>query len=285
MRLYYSPARPLPTLALLLGLALTLAPAAAHDIVLLPQPGGGVLVRYGHPQDWLSVDAEKLLDLQAVGALAGSPVVDLQPSLKRQGLTLLLPAQQVPGRPGLSSGMTAGLTADQRLLAARYDNGLWARLPAASAGAKPVYRNTSRWLAPGADDTLLSLKYAKAWRAGVADAQGYRRPVGHLLELVPQRDPLTLKAGELLPVQVLLQGQPLAGAGVELSDLVTKLPEDRIARYTTDAQGMAQLPLRARGIHMLGVDLEQPNDGSLGEGARSLPVDKLLLVATYTFVR
>ena len=221
-------------------------------------------------------DAEKLLDLQAAGE-PGSPVVDLQPGLQRQGLTLLLPAQRLPGRPGLTAG--------QRLLAARDDNGLWARLPASSAAAKPVYRNTSRWLAPSADDTLLSLKYAKSWRAGAAGAQGYRRAVGHLLELVPQRDPLTLKVGELLPVQVLLQGQPLAGAGVELSDLVTKLPEDRITRYTTDAQGAAHLPLRARSIHMLGVDLERPNDGSLGEGPRSLPVDKLLLVATYTFVR
>ncbi len=264
-----NPGRHLPALALLIGLTLTAAPAAAHDIVLQPQPGGVLQVRYGHPQDWLSVDAEKLLELQAPGD-AGNPV-DLQPGLKRQGLMLTLTAQRLP--------------AMQRLLAARYDNGLWARLPAASPGAKPTYRNTSRWLAPGTDETLVSLKYAKAWRAGTADAQGYRRTVGHLLELVPQRDPLTLKAGELLPVQVLLQGKPLAGAGVERSDLVTKLPEDRITRYTTDAQGIALVPLRARGVHMLGVDLDRPNDGSLGEGARSLPVDKLLLVATYTFVR
>ena len=50
-----TPSRRLPALALLFGLALTSVPAAAHDIVLLPQPGGGLLVRYGHAQDWLSV--------------------------------------------------------------------------------------------------------------------------------------------------------------------------------------------------------------------------------------
>lgn len=276
-----APHRPHPRAALL-ALLLTTAGLAvqAHDIVLVPQADGW-RVRYGHPQDWLPVDGEKLLALQIFNGSA--PPLDPHDALRRQGLDLLLTGPRQPPGDGL--------------VAASYDNGLWARLPANPAlpGTKPSYRNTSRWLAPGADDTLVSLKFAKGWRgvgasaraASVASADNpaWRREVGHLLELVPQLDPLTLKPGALLPVKVLLNGLPLAGAGVELSDLVTKLPEDRITRYTTDANGIAQVPLRPHGVQMLGVDLERPNDGSLAEGARSLPVDKLLIVATYTFVR
>ena len=44
-------------------------------------------------------------------------------------------------------------------------------------------------------------------------------PVGLTLEIVPEKDPYTLKGGEPLPVQVLYQGHPLAGATVMLTNL------------------------------------------------------------------
>jgi uncharacterized GH25 family protein len=102
---------------------------------------------------------------------------------------------------------------------------------------------------------------------------------------VPQKNPATLKAGEMLDVLVLLQGKPLAGAGIEVSNLVDKIDEDKIKRYTTNAAGIASVPLRAKGVHMLGVDVEKPNDGSLGDVAKAVGADKFVLVATFTFVR
>lgn len=132
---------------------------------------------------------------------------------------------------------------------------------------------------------MASVKFAKGLaRAGGDDALFGRR-IGHLLELVPQKNPLALKAGETLPVLVLYDGKPLEGAGVEIGNLVDKLPEERIKRYPTDAAGIAQVPLRPRGINTLAVDVERPNDGSLGDAAKALPVDKVLMAATYTFVR
>jgi len=150
---------------------------------------------------------------------------------------------------------------------------------------KLVAVNTTRVMLPEAEFVSNNLKFAKALLPSAADEGLYMRRVGHLLELVPQRNPATLKAGELLPVLVLFKGQPLAGAGIEVGNLFDAVPEDQIRRYTTDAQGIAQVTLRDKGVNMLGVDLERPNDGSLGEAAKKVGADKFVLVATYTFLR
>lgn len=121
----------LPALALAAAAALVL-PAAAHDIVLVPE-AGGVRVRMGHPGDWQSVDGERLLDLQVFNGGAGGVGADRQAALKRKGLDLLLAAPAADKAP--------------MLVAARYDKGLWVKLPAV-AGAKPQWRNTSRFMTP-----------------------------------------------------------------------------------------------------------------------------------------
>lgn len=247
-------------------LTLLAAPAQAHDIVLVPQ-AGGLTVRYGHPHDWQPVDHEKLLELQVQGA-SGTPA-DRHDALKRKGLDMLLAPADLKG---------------PALVAARYDNGLWVELPPGADG-KSQWRNTSRFMTPSAKGVTLSVKFAKGLAAGAKDETLYKRQVGHLLELVPQKNPLALKPGETLPVLVLFDGKPLADAGIENSNLVDKLPEDKIPRYRTDASGMAQVPLHARGVNTLAVDLERPNDASLPGGAQAAPADKLLMVATYTFVR
>ncbi len=252
--------------AAVLALVLSPRPAEAHDIVLVPQ-GGGLTVRYGHPLDWLPVDHEKLLELQVQGA-AGT-VSDRHGALKRKGLDMLLAPAALAG---------------PALVAARYDNGLWVELPAGPDG-KAAWRNSSKFMTPEAKSVTLSVKFAKALAAGANDDTLFKRQVGHLLELVPQKNPLALKAGELLPVLVLFDGKPLADAGIENSNLVDKLPEEKIPRYRTDANGIAQVSLRPRGVNTLAVDLERPNDASLPGGARATPADKLLIVATYTFMR
>jgi len=250
----------------LLALSLASGAARAHDIVLVPDKSG-LTVRYGHPADWLPVDGEKLLELSVQGADGAS--TDRHGALKRRGLDLLL-----------GQGSLRGAT----LVSARYDNGLWVQLPPGADG-KAQWRNSSRFLTPSASSVLLSVKFAKAWSATAADDAVFKRQVGHLLELVPQKNPLSLKPGEMLPVRVLFNGKPLVDAGIENSNLVVKLPEDKIPRYRTDANGIAQVPLRANGINTLAVDLERTNDSSLPGGALAAPADKLLAVATFTFVR
>ena len=241
------------------------SPAAAHDIVLVPGKDR-VTVRYGHPGDWLAIDDEKLLEFKVFGMPASS--TDLQDALKRRNLVLLL--QQKLVTPSL--------------FAARYDNGLWLKLPT-PAGSKERWRNASRFMLAQGSDPMASLKFAKGAALSTSDTAIYKTEVGHLLELIPQKNPATLRAGELLPVLVQFNGKPLAGAGIEVSDLVTVMAEDKIERHKSDAQGIAQVLLKGRGLTVLAVDYQHPNDGSLGASAKALPVDKFLLVSTYAFIR
>ena len=88
---------------------------------------------------------------------------------------------------------------------------------------------------------------------GAFDAKTATTPVGQALEIVPLANPNTLKAGELLPLQVLYQGKPLAKATIVATadTVVTKDPESQndhrdINGYsaTSDKSGRANfLPL------------------------------------------
>ena len=61
----------------------------------------------------------------------------------------------------------------------------------------------------------------------------------------------------MLPVAVRFNGKPLVGAGVEVGDSVTGIPEDKIARYRTDAKGVARVPIGKTGWTVVGVDHEE----------------------------
>lgn len=62
-------------------------------------------------------------------------------------------------------------------------------------------------------------------------------PIGMTLELVPERDPFAVRVGQPLPVRVLYQGRPLAGATVKLTNLdADAMP---VATLVTNAAGTA----------------------------------------------
>lgn len=242
--------------------------ANAHDIVLVPE-ANQIRVRLGHPGDWQTVDKERLLELTVIGD--PSKAIDIQANLKRQGLDFVVP-------------LKATLASKANMTAARYDNGLWVEVVTAGQ-AKPEWRNSSRFMTPQAKEVMASVKFAKSYSGSAKDDSVFSTKAGHLLELIPQANPYGLKVGQTLPVLVLFNGQPLAQAKIEVSNLKDKLPEDKIPRYITDTKGVAQVPLRANGINTLAVDLKKPKDASFGPGGLALPVENILMVATYTFVR
>lgn len=242
------------------------AAAEAHDIVLEPQRDG-VAVRYGHAQDWQQVQDGKLVDLQVLRGREAPQ--DVRASLRPRRLDFVLP---------LPSGRQPAL------VAARYDNGLWARLPAVG-GNKAVARNTTRVMLPEAAVVTNNLKFAKALLVTADDTAVYKRTVGHLLELVPQRNPTSLKPGEPLEVLVLFKGQPQADVEVELSNLEDLPTPDKVQRLRSDAKGLVRVIPFAKGVSTLGALLERANDGSLGEASRAVGADKFVLAATLSFSR
>jgi uncharacterized GH25 family protein len=101
--------------------------------------------------------------------------------------------------------------------------------------------------------------------APTAPAAGFDRPVGMTLELIPEKNPYGLKPGEELPVRLLYQGKPLAGALVIALGL--HQPDGRIAaRSGKDGRVRLRLPESGfwliKSVHMIpapydtGVDWE-----------------------------
>ena len=92
--------------------------------------------------------------------------------------------------------------------------------------------------------------------AGGEGSVGYDRVLGLTLELVPEKNPYAMKAGDALPVRLLYEGRPLPGA------LVVALshddPETKVAQRT-DADGRVTLRLAREGawlvkaVHMVPV--------------------------------
>ncbi len=83
-------------------------------------------------------------------------------------------------------------------------------------------------------------------RAGPADDEGRPadRALGFALELIAERQPALLRDGQSLPVRLLVEGQPLAGALVVA--LLRADPQTRIA-LRSDADGRVLLPLSRAG--------------------------------------
>ncbi len=84
------------------------------------------------------------------------------------------------------------------------------------------------------------------------------RPLGHVLEIVPEKDPATLASGEPLPVRVLFRGEPLAGVRVSAAYAGAEMKGHEFpVAAETDAEGRALLKLDrpglwyARLIHMV----------------------------------
>lgn len=239
--------------------------AAAHDLVLVPQTSGDLTVKFGHPNDWQPADKERLLELKAEGP--SGPSASLAPTLVGKGLELEAARVAAPGAA--------------MLVSARYDNGLWVTLP--GPAGKDVYFNSTRAMVPGAKSTMAAIKFAKGMYATADDAALYKREVHHLIELIPQQNPASVGIGGMLPVLVKFAGKPLAKAGVEITDATTLSAEGQ-QKFMTDAAGIAQVPIRTAGLNVVSVDYDRKNDGSLGAAMKALPVDKIAMIATYSFM-
>jgi len=96
-------------------------------------------------------------------------------------------------------------------------------------------------------------RYAKTLLTGEGSAALFTRPLNQRLEIVPERDPSTLRVGAALPVRVFHQGEPLPGV---LVCAWGGLGAPRIAKRT-DAGGRAEIELSAPGpwlvsaVHMV----------------------------------
>ena len=68
------------------------------------------------------------------------------------------------------------------------------------------------------------------------------RPVGLTLEIVPDRNPHMLRAGEPLPVRVYFRGRPLSGALVKLTNLAADARPVQMMRSDASGRAIFKMP-------------------------------------------
>jgi uncharacterized GH25 family protein len=89
--------------------------------------------------------------------------------------------------------------------------------------------------------------------------QGFDRSASSALEIIPLKNANTLKVGQTLPVKVLFQGKPLAGAKIEFTHDGWADPEKPFAPLgKTDAKGEIQVKLDKPGRWLLDASHKTP---------------------------
>jgi uncharacterized GH25 family protein len=222
------------SLLVLVAFAASAAPSRAHDVWLTTAGGANarrVVVNYGHPHDRTPALADKVLDLLAISEGRQISLMDGLAAARVRGDFV------AQSKPFVDDG--------HALVAARYDNGFWVKV------SDKVYRNATRRMVPNAADSLWSGKFAKAV-TGMGAL--YDKVLGHDIEIVPLGDPMAVRPGETLRVKVLFQGKPLAGGEVEYGDGVTYVEDDKIPKFKTSGEGIADIPIAVAGPVLLAVD-------------------------------
>lgn len=86
------------------------------------------------------------------------------------------------------------------------------------------------------------------------------QPVGLSLEIVPERDPYRLRTDGLLPVRILFEGRPLAGALVKLTNL--DFDTRPVEMHRTDPAGRTRFTVPNRGAWLVNVIWTKPVAGN-----------------------
>lgn len=211
-----------PSLQVLLAAALagTALSARSHDAWIAAK-GEAYAVLYGHGEQVEAYAPAKVKSLSALDAKGAAIAVKRQDG---------------------SDAVRATLSQAPSLMTLHFDNGYWSK----TAGADATSKNLPKNEVPGAVSAVHSVKYGKtvfAWSAAVTKPQGQR------LELVPLSSAAPA-AGKSLPVQVLWDGKPLAGAKLVRAKYSKEAPIE------ADAEGKAQVPVVA-GEQTLSVNRKQ----------------------------
>ncbi|WP_374300990.1 DUF4198 domain-containing protein [Ferrovibrio sp.] len=216
---------------------LTLAfaqPVAAHSVWIEPDQAGKLVINNGDPGDLDVYDPARVTKAWAFDA-AGKPV-----------------AAEIERMKESAAVKPAGNAA---LVAAFFDNKYWAK------GQDGKWNNGPKGTVANPSIAGPSYKMPKTYLAPVA---GFAAPLGLDLEIVPQADPATLKAGDKLTVLVLLKGHPLADANL-VADLFLG-HDSKAEKIKTGKDGKATVSVPKRGFAGLEVSHFAKDAGSDVEG-------------------
>jgi cobalt/nickel transport system permease protein len=192
--------------------------ADAHEYWVESKDTGLALV-YGHGANREDFDAAKVKSIKAFDIQGKA--VDVQN--EKTGKELRIKAAEKPA-----------------IILVELDNGYW---------SKTIYgwkelpkRKASR--------VVESIRSYNCTKAILSWTDAAKNPFGEMkLDIVPLKNPLELKPGDLLPIRVVRDGKPVAGVEVEGAD------HAKVA--TTDASGISQVKI-GKGIQVISVEYREP---------------------------
>jgi uncharacterized GH25 family protein len=232
----------------LIVLGFVAAPAMAHDFWIEPssfRPASGervaVRLRVGEDMrgDPVPRDPSRIERFAEIGP-AGEAAVP--------GISGTDPAGwAAPAGPGLHWLVYDSRHASVELAGAKFDTYL---------GQEGLER--IRELRKGAGDGPVKEIFSRCAKSllqvglrGEKPSSGYDRPVGLELELIPEKDPYSLKPGEALPVRLLYHGKPLDGALV----VALASADDKVSARTSGGRASLVLdrpgPWLIKAVHMV----------------------------------
>lgn len=130
------------------------------------------------------------------------------------------------------------------MIAGTYDNGYWSEKADGEWVQKPKTEVA---------DAKQAGHYMK-YNTTILNADAKAGEVtGAPLEIVPQKNPLSLKPGDTLPIRVYANGKPLAGVEV-VAEFVTDR-ENNVVK--TDKAGNAEITIRNNGLNVLATEASE----------------------------
>lgn len=231
--------------------------AAAHDFWIQPRdfvaaPGATIAmtIEVGHGparQRW-SAPLERITTFAAIGPVGRR---DIRPALRPAGGPS--DAEVSFSTPGSYIVVLETTRAESNLPAIRFDDYIKAE------GIAPAIAARAAAGAAGTPGRELYSRRAKALVRigdGSVPQPALTRPVGLTLEIVPNVDPTAPGFAMTLPVTVLYEGRPLAGAFVKLNNL--DFDARPIATHVTDPDGHATFIVPFKGLWQMNVVWTKP---------------------------
>lgn len=81
-------------------------------------------------------------------------------------------------------------------------------------------------------------------------SESMTKPVGEVYEIVPLKNPFSLKVGDSLPILVLENGKPASGVSIEVAN------HDEL-QVKTDNEGKVLIPIKAKGLQIIAASFEK----------------------------
>jgi nickel transport protein len=127
------------------------------------------------------------------------------------------------------------------ILGVFYDSGYWLK-------TTDGWKQATKKEGTGKYTIVESIKSEQYCKSLLAPSAACVKPVGQRFEIVPQKDPATLRSGDKIPIRILFDGKPIEGAVVALGGGHESDAKDALK---TDKDGMAAVTIERPGLQMI----------------------------------